>query len=67
MVAAILGCTEDPTVTFLAQSILISQQPEIQYREKLLAPPPLTPEPPRRRVWGGESSGAAQEAVAETC
>ena len=39
MVAAILGCTEDPTVTFLAQSILISQQPEIQYREKLLAPP----------------------------
>ncbi|WP_368828270.1 DUF305 domain-containing protein [Kocuria sp. CPCC 205231] len=39
MVAAILGCTEDPTVTFLAQSILISQQPEIQYREKLLATP----------------------------
>ena len=39
MAAAILGCTEDPTVTSLAHSILTSQQPEIQYRDKLLATP----------------------------
>lgn len=68
MAAAILGCTEDPAVTSLAQSILTSRQSEIQSSTwKSCYPPPLAPEPSRRRVRGGESAGAAQEAVPEAC
>ena len=66
MAAAILVCTEDPAVTSLAPLILTSQQSESS-TWKSCWPPPLTPEPPRRWVRGGESSGAAQEAVLETC